>query len=54
MDSCTDAVGSAIGKVVIKKSERSLVRPRKATADTGTEELKVNVPLTGDPELNGA
>ena len=45
---------SATDNVVIRNSERSFVRPRNATRDTGTEATKVNVPKSEVPLLNGA
>src|SRR5262249_35711339 len=43
-----------IGNVVIRNSERSLVRPRSAMIATGSVELKVNVPSIEFPPLNGS
>ena len=44
---------SDTGSVVIKNSPRSFVNPRKAMTEMGTLELKVNVPWTLEPPLNG-
>src|SRR5690349_1055872 len=41
------------GSVVIRNSPRSFVKPRRAITPTGTEEVKLKVPITERP-LNGA
>src|SRR5437868_7136986 len=48
------AARSVTGRVVIRKSDRSLVNPWSVIAVTGTEDVNVNVPLTLDPPLKGA
>src|SRR5215471_13114814 len=49
----TGAWRSNTGNVVIRKSLRSLVLPRSATAAIGAEELKVKVPVNEEGLLNG-
>src|SRR5437016_1727924 len=49
----TGAANSDTGKVVTRNSERSFVKPRKAITDTGSVDVKVNVPLTEVPPLKG-
>ena len=41
------------GRVVIRNSHRSFVKPRSATTATGTSETKVNDPFNGATPLNG-
>src|SRR6267143_4020545 len=45
---------STTGRVVIRNSDRSFVYPRNAVTATGTEELKVKVPLMDEGPLKGA
>src|SRR5437870_12262316 len=47
------AARSATGRVVTRKSPRSFVNPRSATAAIGSDEVKVNVPVIDEPPLNG-
>jgi len=44
---------SVTGWVVIRNSDRSLVKPLKATTATGTDEVKVNDPVIDAPPLYG-
>ena len=50
-DDDVETIG-AMGNVVIRKSDRSLTKPRNATAPTGTDDEKVKVSAVVDP-LNG-
>ena len=45
---------SATGRVVSRKSDRSLTNPRSAVAPTGRDDVNVNVPVMVDPPLKGA
>ena len=49
-----DELRSAIGRVVIRNSERSFTRPRSATTDTGFDELNVKEPANVEAPLKGA
>jgi hypothetical protein len=47
------ADSATTGRLVSRNSNRSLVKPRKAIADTGIDEVKVNVAAENPEPLNG-
>src|SRR5690349_5121274 len=53
MEPDDDELRSVTGRVVIRNSDLSFVRPRRAMTEIGVDELKVNVPKGRLPELNG-
>src|ERR1051326_8522274 len=54
MESVDDNEIGATGNVVIRKSERSLTKPRRAIAATGDEDVKVNDSAVESPFNGGS